>query len=176
MTKRAGTIIMGVLLGLIPAGCAGTEGVTSASAVHAKSDMADGTDWDGILEHLKSADLSDSGFFYDCSEAEEEIGEFGCLTFRNYESDFRAVDDQITVSYGRVMKPGTDSPEWYEDPAFEIAILSNEDYNEYYYAVCSEQGEYLYEEGEWYLSQDRDATVSGWIGALGTAMGVQDGE
>lgn len=133
-------------------------------------------DWQAVIDNIEKYDMSGTGLYIDTASAREDAEDFGYITFNNYESDFKSVDKQIDVCYGIIMKTDTDNEEYFDEPAFEISVLDNSDYKSFYHGVYSENGETLFEEGEWILSEDKSETVSEWIKVCSEAMGESDGQ
>ena len=70
----------------------------------------------------------------------------------------------------------TDSEVYFDEPAFEISVLDNSNYESFYHGVYSENGDTLFEEGEWILADDKSETVLDWIKVCSQAMGNSNGQ
>ena len=151
----------------------GSSSASSADA-QAESGAAAGTtaDWDNIFASLEHADLSGSGLFINQQAAKDDVKDSGYITFNNYESDFRSVPYQLDVCYGKIMRPDTNDNSCYDTPCFEINIVNNSDTNQFFYGVYDKDGNNLYKDGTWFLSDDEAASVSGWLASCRTAMGI----
>lgn len=136
-----------------------------------------GIDWGTIIANLKEFNMEGSGFYFDKENLEEEANEFYTVTFTNYDpavkNSFKEVDNQIMLSYGVATKNefAYETPEFYDVPVYEINIISNSS-DEYYSAVYNEDKELLSEDGKWILDTDKDETISAYIDACGSSMGI----
>lgn len=134
------------------------------------SETASEIDWNSILKNLESADLSDVGFYIDIEDAKNTAEKMDFVLFTNYEKDFSSVDKQILINYGIALKPDSEDEEYYDDPVYSINIMNNSDPDDCYYGIYSDDGECLFEEGNWSLTEDKDTETAEWLESLGEAM------
>lgn len=115
-------------------------------------------DWDNVYEAIEAYDMKSNGY-YVSSSYREDAEEMNYLDVTNYNPDeqnaFQKVDYQLSISYGEmyILGAGSDMSETYKDAVVEISIFADE----YYVAVYSREGDFIDEEGNWFLDEDKDA-------------------
>ena len=135
-----------------------------------------GLDWDAIIKSVKNFDMAGNGFYIDEENLEDDVKEFYSVSFTNYDpavkKSFKKVENQILISYGVGTKNeyADEELEYFDEPVIEIHILSNSS-GKSYTAVFNEKRERLNEDGQWYLSSDKEETVAGYIDLCLNAIG-----
>ena len=158
-------------------GCAKSDKSVDVAQMYIDKNEELGIDWESIVTNLKECNLEGSGLYFDKDNLEKDVNELFAVSFTNYDpvvqNSFKDVDNQIMLSYGVQAKNefAYETPEFYDEPVFEIYILSNSS-DKYYSAIYSESNELLSENGEWFLETDRDEMISDYINICSSAMGV----
>ena len=174
MKKIFKTLMIALIASAAMTGCASGENSNTTNINETSSQIS--IDWQAVIGHIEGSDMSGTGLYIDTDQAKEDAEEFGYISFNNYGSDFRSVDKQIDICYGKIMKTDTESEVYFDEPAFEISVLDNSNYESFYHGVYSENGDTLFEEGEWILADDKSETVSDWINICSQAIGDINGQ
>lgn len=118
-----------------------------------------GIDWDMILPRITEEKLSEYGLYADMTALTEDAEDFGSVTFCNYDlsvkDSFKKVDYQLTVEYGLDFEFQNGKTEYYDSPVYTVDIIDNRS-GSYYSCTCSEDFELIGEEGEWFLTENKD--------------------
>ena len=146
-------------------GC-GTENNTAAPKREAI------VNWEPILSHMEQVQLPIGGLYFKIDNAKRTSRDLDQISFSNYDSDFRAVPYQASITYGRIRKPDVTEKEYYDKAVYKISMLDNQNKDNSFMMICSEDGSSFYEEGSWFLSDDRAKLVTDWLAACSEAMGI----
>ncbi len=131
------------------AGCSGgDDGVVSAPELD--------INWDSVNKSIESSDLSSYGYYIeDDYEASEK--EFGSVSLCNYDPDvanaWKNTEYQLVITYGLNFNLKSDG--YYDYPTIEVS-LNETNGDGYYTATYSEDGEFIAEDGKWFLSGDKE--------------------
>lgn len=165
------------LAAVVLSGCTGKDTGNNVTQMYIDKNKEFGIDWDTIISNLKEIDPEASGLYVDKENLEEEVNEYFTVSFTNYDptvnKSFKKVDNQILITYGVCTKNefAYETPEFYDEPVFEIDIHSNSS-DKYYTAVYNANKELLSEDGSWLLSTDKSETISEYIDVCSAAMGL----
>lgn len=137
----------------------------SCDLFSAYSDLPDlGINWNGITQNLQTDEskttLSKLGWYADTNEIEA----FGTVTFYNYDfqnlTAFKKVPYQFYIEYGCSYQLNEkQDPVYYDHPVYEIMLVNNAD-SRYYSCTYNEEFTLIYEEGEWFLTENKTEYIS----------------
>lgn len=157
MRVKKYVVIMMAMMMVLLAGCGTKKGVQEDVLYTNGETDSVVVDWENVYEAIEAYDMESNGY-YVSSSYREDAEEMNYLDVTNYNPDeddaFQKVDYQLSISYGEMYILGADSDmsETYKDAVVEISIFADE----YYVAVYSPEGEFLDEEGSWFLDEDKD--------------------
>ena len=155
--KRAITLTLSALVGAVAfSGCDLLDGLFG------KSDLPDlGIDWTEIQTRITQEKLTEFGWYVE--DLEEEIEEFGTISFYNYdpsvENAFQNVEYQFYVQYGVGYEYQNEEIQYYDIPVYEIMLVDNNS-DDYYACVHDEDFTLLNEEGVWFLEESKAEYVA----------------
>jgi hypothetical protein len=157
--KRLSVFVAGATAGLVAfSGCAGIDGLVG------KTNLPDlDINWAQIQTNITQEKLREFGWYVD--DLQEEIDEFGTVSFYNYEPSelnaFKQVDYQFYVQYGVGYEYENEQVVYYEVPVYEVMLVDNAS-KQYYSAVYNDYSakkegpfELMKEEGVWFLEEDQ---------------------
>ena len=139
--------------------CAGIDGLFG------ENDLPNlNINWEKIQANVTQEKLREFGWYVD--DLQEEIDEFGTVSFYNYEPSklnaFKQVDYQFYVQYGVGYEYENEQVIYYEIPVYEVMLVDNES-KAYYSAVYNDYSttsdgpfELMKEEGVWFLEEDQE--------------------
>ena len=115
-----------------------------------------GIDWGQVCENATKERLSAFGWYAD--DLQDEIEEFGTVTFCNYDPTvlgaFKKVEYQFTIEYGCGFEYENEQVIYYEFPVYSIMLVDNQS-EEYFAASYDEEFSLLKEEGVWFLEENK---------------------
>lgn len=129
------------------------------------SDIPDiGISWDTILPRITAEKLAQYGLCADIESLEADADEYGTVTFCNYDlasaDAFKNVDYQLTADYGLSFEIENGTVTYYTDPVYSVMLIDNSGDDSSYTAAFTEDFMLISEEGEWFLSEDKDEFIS----------------
>ena len=111
--------------------------------------------WNDVNESIDSTILSSYGYYIeDDYKASEK--EFDSVSLCNYDPDdanaWKKTEYQLVITYGLNFK---NSDGYHDCPTIEIA-LNETGKKGYYTATYKENGEFIEDDGKWFLSEDKE--------------------
>ena len=130
-------------------------------------------DWAAIQANVTKDNLAPYGWYAESKEViKDEIKDIGTISFYNYDPTvykaFEKVDYQFSIEYGCIYQyyPETETYEYYNQPMYEIMFVENVDTfsscssGGYYSATFTEDFEQVYEEGTWFLEEEKETYLN----------------
>jgi hypothetical protein len=136
--------------------------------VFGKTDLPDlGIDWAKIQANVTDEKLAEFGWYVD--DLEEEIEEFGTVSFYNYDpkklNAFKEVEYQFYVEYGVGYELVDEEVVYYDIPVYGIMLVDNSSKDYYactyndYSAKATSPFDLMSEEGVWFLEEDKAENI-----------------
>ena len=120
-----------------------------------------GIDWGQVCENATKERLSAFGWYAD--DLQDEIEEFGTVTFCNYDPTvfgaFKKVEYQFTIEYGCGYEYENEQVIYYEFPVYSIMLVDNQS-EEYFAGSYDEEFSLLKEEGIWFLDENKTEYIT----------------
>lgn len=111
--------------------------------------------WDDVNEAIDSTNLSSYGYYIEDDYKSSEK-EFDSVSLCNYDPDdanaWKKTECQLVITYGLNFK---NSDGYHDCPTIEIA-LNETGKKGYYTATYKENGEFIEDDGDWFLSEDKE--------------------